>query len=191
MRARYWILIVVAAMACCVASSGQADSSGGSAFPLKKGAVWTYAVHSHASKATSAQIKVVDVASPGTWKLQWNGSPVEATLNADGVLLRELRHVGAAGLPKIVPMADLRWAGATTWKDATISGCSPYDIHGTREADEAIDVPAGHFNCVQIVNLGLVKETYWLARGTGIVKKVYADPRGPEEWTLQSYSEKK
>ncbi len=104
----------------------------------------------------------------------------------EGVRIVTERRIGYAGSPALVIAADLRWGKEKSWKFRTMNGCLLDKVECKQESTETIKVGAGKFECLKIVN---GEETYWLARGVGIVQWVVSG-NGKIVWTLDSYKGK-
>lgn len=153
--------------------------------PLRAGAEWTYAVKGE--KPGVLKMRVSGPMKNGCWPLAVGDGQMQARLNENGVQLLAETRVGVAARPAMVTVADLRWNGAETWQAQSASGCMVFTIEGRRGATETVEVPAGRFECVKITNKGMVTDTWWLARGVGVVKRLKEQPDGRVEWALQSH----
>lgn len=149
--------------------------------PLQEGATWTYAVRG--AKSTKAEVRVLAYRTTGVYSLQWDGDAKLARRVAHGVQILEERHVGYAGTPTMMPMAELHWSGPEAWKTRTASGCMMFDIESRRVGNETVSVPAGRYDCFKITDS--VGGTWWIARGVGIVKRL--SDNGAIEWSLQRF----
>lgn len=168
-------------------------------FPTGKGFEWTYQYASDDGKQ-----------GPRTWTLgeekqitYRNGDSKQETIAAriltgfspaptylletkEGVRIVTERRIGYAGSPALVIAADLRWGKEKSWKFRTTEGCLVNEVQCKQDGTETVEVGAGKFDCLKVVN---GNETYWLARGVGIVKRVTGngDNNGRIVWELKSY----
>jgi len=174
-------ILFVSAMA--ISAHGAPDAW----IPLQDGARWLYVVDGGTAK--SATILVKSRAADGAWAVAWGTGPATIVPSENGVVVKVIRGVGVAGTPRSIPMADLRWTGDDHWKTNTMSGCIQYALECSREGTETLTVPAGTYSCLKITNKGLGEtDTYWLARGIGIVQRLYKEPNREEKWALKKFA---
>lgn len=179
------VLLALLALACSppLGLSAAQTAPGQDWFPARPGARWTYSVSGTLKKSATLAITAADTA-------KWDGVKARLQLTADGLVVLVTRHVGVAGLPKDVPLVDLRWSGPATWQTKTMEGCIMYQIEGSRTGTDRIATPAGTYDTVRIVNTILDgTDTYWLARGVGIVQRVKTSRQNQQErWVLRQLS---
>ncbi len=144
--------------------------------PLEPGKVLTYRV-----AGTDVRVEVggtfqLDVHLPGEDRdrsievrqlvgLSEDAAYVAAT--DAGALLVMVRPFGDGGDPTPLPVADLRWVDES-WEFWTADGCEVWKVECRRAGIERVEVPAGAWDCLRL-EIG-DEQTFWLARGVGIVR---------------------
>ncbi|MBI4617395.1 MAG: hypothetical protein HY720_27540 [Planctomycetes bacterium] len=147
-------------------------------FPLQVGRSWTYSVEGTDERVTArlgerTRIVLWHLTDGGesaveAWPLAgFPGTETYVVEREGGVVLAAERSIGFAGEPAIVPVAEFRWEG-DSWKFESAEGCLVGPVECKRVGVERITVPRGEFECLRI-EVG-TDQTFWLARGEGIVR---------------------
>lgn len=166
-------------------------------FPLHQGFHWEYAVTGGPQKKVTLEtggekkVTVYTMSQKGDTRAGtvvrvltgFEEDEVYIIALKDGIRIVAKRHIGIAGTPEILPVAEYRWGGKANWSFRSMSGCIAFAVKGNRTKTEKVKVPAGTFECVKISNN---TETVWLARGVGIVKRTVTVAKTTVTWELTS-----
>jgi len=120
----------------------------------------------------------------------WDFSPAYALEILGGIQLvaRLESNTWDTGLP---PIADIRWSASEHWKTTVYYNSRGYEMDCTLVEHQTVIVPAGTFDCIRVENRMHADyecgDTFWLAKGVGVVRRKRIRAQTVEEWSLRSY----